>query len=331
MKQFRKIVFLLAAAIISLAGCSKKEEEELQQEQYQAPFTGEQTVERTDRRPIVAVINNHPLARPQSGIAEADQLYEFLAEGGMTRFAAVFQSEMPENTGPVRSARDYFVRLAEGMDAFFIAHGYSPDAKTLLDNQTVDHINGMQYDGSLFERSAVRRPPHNSYISSEHIDEALSIVHASQKISKIPPLSFLKDGEHDKIGEIASSITVAYSSDSNFISSYGYSDETNRYYRSVKGIDTIDKANERRVEIANVAVMEMNHETIDGQGRLSIDLQSGGRAMLFHEGIARPVQWQNRDGFLVLVEENGNAVRLTPGMTWNHIVPSLAETVTYTP
>lgn len=331
MNLFRNTIFLLAAAVISLAGCSKTEQTEVQPETMQAPFSGERTTERLDRRPVVAVINNHPLARPQSGIAEADQLYEFLAEGGMTRFAAVFQSEMPENTGPVRSARDYFVRLAEGMDAFFIAHGYSPDAKTLLENQTVDHINGMQYDGSLFERSADRRPPHNSYISSEHIDEALSIVHASKKISKIPPLSFLNDGEHDKIGEIASSITVAYSSDSNFISSYGYSDEKNRYYRSVKGIDTIDKANERRVEIANVAVMEMNHETIDGQGRLSIDLQSGGRAMLFHEGIARPVQWQNRGGFLVPVEENGNAVRLTPGMTWIHIVPSLAEAVTYTP
>ena len=101
--------------------------------------------------------------------------------------AALFQSKVPDQIGPIRSARDYFVHLAEGMDAFYIAHGYSPDAKKLLDDRVVDYINGIHHDGTLFERSADRRAPHNSYISKEHIAEAFSLVNASKKITASRP------------------------------------------------------------------------------------------------------------------------------------------------
>ena len=87
----------------------------------------------------------------------------------MTRLLALFQSELPEEIGPIRSARDYFVHIAKGLDAFYVAHGYSPDAKQLLENRVVDNVNGMQYDGTLFKRSKDRKAPHNSYISEENM------------------------------------------------------------------------------------------------------------------------------------------------------------------
>ena len=324
--------FLLTAAVglLCLSGCSK--DSDVSKEQA-SPFTGEMVSETFDNRPILATISNNPSARPQSGLADADQIYEFLAEGGITRYAALFQSNVPDQMGPIRSARDYFVQLAEGMDAFYIAHGYSPDAKKLLDERVVDHVNGMKYDGTLFERSADRRAPHNSYISKEHIEEAFQLVNASEKITEQPSFSFLNSDESDKIGDMASSVQVSYSSDPNFISSYLYDETVNRYYRSVKGIDTVDKLNERRIELANIIVMEMNHQTVDQEGRLAIDLQSGGQAMLFHEGIARPIEWQKKDGFLLPMEQ-GASVKLTVGKTWIHIVPSLSgpsTSVTYTP
>ncbi|CAM5214030.1 hypothetical protein UACE39S_04412 [Ureibacillus acetophenoni] len=68
-------------------------------------------------RPIIATINNHPAARPQSGLGSADVVYEMLAEGDVTRFLALYQSELPEKIGPVRSARDYFIEIALGLDA----------------------------------------------------------------------------------------------------------------------------------------------------------------------------------------------------------------------
>ncbi|WP_249685590.1 DUF3048 domain-containing protein, partial [Bacillus velezensis] len=83
-------------------------------------------------------------------------IYELLAEGNVTRFLAIYQSELPENIGPVRSARFYFIDMAKGFPALYVAHGYSPEAKTMLDHRIVDHINGMAYDCILFSRSRDR-------------------------------------------------------------------------------------------------------------------------------------------------------------------------------
>lgn len=325
-----------AVSLICLGGCSSKDQSEPEQQEKPnevSLFTGEKMADSMDNRPILATISNIPAARPQSGLSDADQIYEFLAEGQVTRYAALFQSKVPDQLGPIRSARDYFVQLAVGMDAFYVAHGYSPDAKKLLDEQVVDHINGINHDGTLFERSADRRAPHNSYISKEHIEEAFSLANASEKITARPSFSFLNPDESDKIGDIASAVQVSYSSDPNFISTYQYNQQANRYYRSVNGIETVDKLNERRIELANIIVMEMDHQTVDQQGRLAIDLESGGPAMLFHEGIAKSIEWQNKDGFLTPMDQ-GIPVKLTAGKTWIHIVPSLSgpsTSVTYTP
>ncbi|WP_374701220.1 DUF3048 domain-containing protein [Thalassobacillus sp. C254] len=74
-------------------------------------------------------MNNHPEARPQSGLQHADVVYEVLSEGAVTRFVAIYQSQQPVRIGPVRSARGYHINLANGFDAFFVTHGWSPEAE----------------------------------------------------------------------------------------------------------------------------------------------------------------------------------------------------------
>ena len=188
-----KIRYLFAATMLSAAvisGCSNKEEtkepigeieevEDVKEDEilaeaaevlpYVMPFTGERVAEEVTTRPILATINNHPQARPQSGLASADVVYEMLAEGDVTRFLALFQSEIPESIGPIRSARSYFIDIANGLDTFYIAHGYSPEAKSMLERKVVENINGMHYDGTFFKRSSARKAPHNSYISGENV------------------------------------------------------------------------------------------------------------------------------------------------------------------
>ena len=61
------------------------------------------------RRPLVVMIENHIDARPQSGLSQADVIYEVVAEGGITRFASVFYCKDAPLIGPVRSARVYFI------------------------------------------------------------------------------------------------------------------------------------------------------------------------------------------------------------------------------
>jgi hypothetical protein len=69
------------------------------------------------RRPITAVVENHADSRPQSGLYNADVVYEVVAEGGITRFLSVFYCGVSADDvkiAPVRSARVYFVDWAAG-------------------------------------------------------------------------------------------------------------------------------------------------------------------------------------------------------------------------
>ncbi len=328
----------LLAGLVLLGGCSNDKEELMTEEakeqegtlQRTAPFTGV-LEESSDRRPILATINNHPLARPQSGLSQADFVYEVLAEGNITRLLALYQSKLPIEIGPIRSARDYFVDIADGLDAFYIAHGYSPDAKELLESGTIDNINGMQYDGTYFVRSSERKAPHNSYISKEHLEAALEDLSIDAEISKVPPLSFHPDAESAKLGEIASTIIVGMP-DANFTSTYVFDPMEKVYEREVNGIITTDKADDKKVTPANILVMEAPYTTIDAEGRQSLDLTHGGPAVLFQNGVALRLEWKQIDGVITPVQ-NGVPAKLVPGQTWVHIVreQSIDNTTTYTP
>lgn len=356
MKGKMKAWLFIAIAMLLMSACSKEEvmeepekepdkvievaepeeeEEEVEEvvPKFMSPFTGIFEEEENMQRPILVTINNHPLARPQSGISEADIVYEFIAEGNVTRLLAVFQSELPEQVGPVRSARDYFIHVAKGLDAFYVAHGYSPDALALLQKGYVDNINGMYYDGTLFKRSTDRKAPHNSYTSAESILLGAEKTNASMEISKLPSLSFHDSIESAKVGVQANIAVVHNGSHPNFTSTYMYDEIQNTYIRSVNDIVTIDKSNDEEVELSNILVFEAVHRTIDNVGRQSVDIETGGKAMLFQAGMMREIEWKNIDGILTPIED-GVPAKLVPGKTWIHIVPTkpgLGTSVTYTP
>ncbi|TQR15471.1 DUF3048 domain-containing protein [Psychrobacillus soli] len=300
---------------------------------YVAPFTGIRSEEELTQRPIIVTMNNHPLARPQSGIAQADIVYEMLAEGNVTRFLALYQSDIPDVIGPVRSARDYFVEVAKGLDAFYIAHGYSPDAQKMLNARVVDNINGMQYDGILFKRSKERKAPHNSYISNENILAGAEKVGASMEIHKVPSYSFYDSIEGAKIGNPVSTISIQYGSGASFENQYTYLPESGIYERKTGGVVTIDKESGEPVEIANVIFMEIPHKTIDNAGRQQLTLTDGGKAYLFQAGTMKEIEWENIDGMLIPME-NGVPAKLVPGKSWISFVPTntgLENMVNYLP
>lgn len=61
------------------------------------------------RRPLGVMVENSKVARPQSGLSSADIIYEAVAEGGITRFLAVFYCQDADVVGPIRSARTYYL------------------------------------------------------------------------------------------------------------------------------------------------------------------------------------------------------------------------------
>ena len=337
--MLKRWIAVSAAAMLLVSGCSKEKTEEPENQDtekaeeatkgvssekelpFHYPLTGFGSEAEVDGRAVAVMINNHPKARPQSGLNQADIVYELLAEGDVTRFLAIFQSEQPEMIGPVRSSRDYYIELAKGYDSLYIAHGYSPEAKELLDQGYIDNLNGMQYDGTLFKRESFRQAPHNSYISFENV---LKGAKERNYVMENEPesLAFLSKEDAKAIqGEDADSAMISYLDNELFNVIYEYDAAREKYKRYSNGELTADYKSGEPVLLDNIFIAEADHKVVDSAGRRDINLTSGGKGYLLQKGKVTEVKWENIDGRILPVL-NGKQAGLVPGKTWINIVPS---------
>ncbi|GAH19229.1 unnamed protein product, partial [marine sediment metagenome] len=116
-------------------------------------------------RPLSIMVENSEGARPQSGLDKANIVYEVLAEGGITRFLAIFYDRDAEEVGPIRSARPYFVSKSLEHQAIYVHVGGSEEAYNFIKEEKIDDINEF-VDFQPFWRSKNRKPPHNLYTST---------------------------------------------------------------------------------------------------------------------------------------------------------------------
>jgi len=335
----KKWAVAVAAILLLLSGCREKEivkkpvekedtivkdqvkEEVKEVSPYSYPLTGIATDANSNERAVAVMINNSPKARPQSGLDKADIVYEVLAEGDITRFLAIFQSERPTKIGPVRSARDYYIELAKGFGALYIAHGWSVEAKKMLESNYIDNLNGMIYDGTLFQRSKTRKAPHNSYITYENILKGAKQKNYSMETSP-PGFTFMSEEERKNInGNQAISVKISYSKSGIFNSSFEFDSKLGKYMRYSGGEQTVDLDTKQPVLLDNILIIETSHKIIDSAGRRDIDLSSGGKGYLLQMGKVNEVEWANKDGRIVPVK-NGEEVPFVQGKTWVNIVPS---------
>lgn len=324
--------------VFAFSGCKQEEadtkpqdkpepvpEEKVEEESYEFtyPLTGIGTNEDIDRRVVAVMINNHPKARPQSGLAQADIVYEVLAEGDLTRFLAFFQSEIPEKVGPVRSARDYYIELAQGYDALYVCHGNSPEAKEMMDRGVVDNLNGLYYDGTLFKRADFRKAPHNSYITYDNIEKGADKRDYAMT-QTVPSMLFYTEDELKQVDNgtrTANEVDIRYSSRSYAGVTFRYDEQTGKYERYSADEQTIDYETKDPVLLDNLFIVETRHRVIDDAGRREIDLVSGGKGYLIQKGVVTEVEWKNVDGRIVPFE-NGIEAKFVPGKTWVNLIPT---------
>ncbi|WP_455660392.1 DUF3048 domain-containing protein [Pradoshia sp.] len=334
--MLKKICTFMIICTVLLAGCKGNKEPESVKEEGSTstnnsqvyPLTGLEAEEGDDHRAIAVMVNNHPKARPQSGLSKADVVYEVLAESNITRFLAIYQSEFPETFGPVRSARDYYIRLAKGYDSLFVFHGWSPEAKKLIESNYIDSLNGLNYDGTLFERASFRKAPHNSYITYDHVMKGAEEKGYDMN-SGTPEYTFMTEEEAQELeGESYTKISVSYNSPS-FDVTYEYNEDSEMYSRYTAGVRTEDYGTNDPVELANILIIEAEHKVVDKKGRRDIDLESGGNAYLLQKGKLHKIQWESKDHRIIPVVD-GEEVKLVPGKTWINVMPisGLTQSVT---
>ncbi|CDQ20614.1 Protein of unknown function [Halobacillus karajensis] len=348
----RKLTFFSLLAVLFLAACNEeagatkpeeaagdepaveedrekaeKEEKEVAEDNEKQdedtewyPLTGKASTEHTDQRVVSVMVNNHTKARPQSGLSQADIVYEILAEGQITRFLALFHSHIPDKIGPVRSARPYFFQIADGYDALYTYHGASASINQKVANSGVDYLDGSVYDnnGWLFQRSSDRLSPHNSYLLTDGIKRAAES-QGYQASAEVEGLPFSE--KDDFVGIPIDEVQIAYGSRTQV--NFTYDPEDKQFLRSSDGEPTVDQLNGERVSVENVWIIETDHRVIDNAGRRDIDLTSGGNGYLLQKGQMKEVKWKNVDGRL-LPFENGRPLAFTPGQTWVNIIPENA-------
>jgi hypothetical protein len=106
--------------------------------------------------PLAVMVDNFPSARPQTGLGSANIVYEALAEGGISRFLAIFTAPDPGLVGPVRSARHYYVYWAAEYNAPIVHILASDEGYAAIAHTGLPDLDEHRGDPG-FHRSACRR------------------------------------------------------------------------------------------------------------------------------------------------------------------------------
>lgn len=283
--------------------------------------------ETAERRPIAVVMDNHPDARPATGLSEADIVYETLAEGGITRFLAVYQTQAPTDIGPIRSARVYFNELAAEWGAVYAHVGGNSDALTALKAESYPALaNADQYFYEpYFHRIKTKPAPHNVHTSLDRLSQLATDNHWNTQ-AKFKPWNY-KEPEPQQNPK-KQTITIPFSTPQ-YAVSYTYDPAKKAYIRKLGGILATD--NGTAITPTNIVIQFANSfpTQTDTIGSISFNLDQGGKAIIIHNGVVIKGGWKKADGQTRFYADTGAEVALSPGQTWVEIVPTeLAAKVT---
>ncbi len=307
----------------------RKVAEKVKQEppmKYYAPLTGVEVVDQAaTSKPVTAImLENSPDARPQSGLKEAEVVYEAIAEGGITRFAALYQQNKPELIGPVRSIRPYYIDWVVPYNASFAHSGGSARATQEINSGAHRNI-GQPTNAAYYWRATDRFAPHNVYTSSAKLDE----LNQAKGYTSSSPKGFVR-GEATLSETPASIVNVTISSPT-FNSSYAYDSASKQYLRSQGGAPHLDR---EKGQIAASVVIVLNvNETREFQDttREVITTLGSGPVTIFQNGTVITGTWNRatRDDQYTFVDTTGKPVTLAAGMTWVTAIPNGPGSVTW--
>jgi hypothetical protein len=260
------------------------------------------------------MIENHPDARPQSGLNKAGIVFEAVAEGGITRFNALFLEGQPKNIGPVRSVRPYYIDLFLPFDAAIAHAGGSADGLYKL---KVLHVKNLDYllGSSAYHRIASRYAPHNLYTSMAALDK----VSKARGYTKSKFISWLRKPEDPAKKPKVRKIDF-FLSGLLYNVHYDYDAKHNAYRRSEGGGPHIDANTNRQLEPKVVVALSMHYSQ---SGEYSVYRTRGkGTMFVFQDGHVQKGTWKkggSRSQFKFFDSE-GKPLALNPGQTWVTLV-----------
>lgn len=304
----------------------EKENESIN-ETFRSPLSGLiGDKEKINRRPVAVMIDNHVAAKWQSGLSQAEIVYEILAEGTITRYMAIFLMNEPNLIGPIRSSRPYFIKKALEYDSIYAHCGGSEQAYDMLKKLKVDNLDEIRNAGYSFFRyyDTGKKAEHTLYSSMEKLRYGQK-VHRYREEPEFISFNFYKE---DTVidGDDANEILIKYYK--NNYTKYVYDVEKKEYirykkYREKDDLELhIDEYDGKIIKTKNIIIQRADTKIIDNYGRREIQLIGEGEGYFITNGKMIPVRWKkdsikDKTRYYSL---SGDEIKLNPGVTWIQVI-----------
>lgn len=357
MKQSRRRIFawLLAAGLTlgMLSGCSEvtpnsepESSEEVSEpvssepesseevssepetvEGNQNPLTGlyDLSEDAVGKRPVAIMINNIKIALPQSGISQADIMYEMVVEGGITRMMAVYSDyNAVPTTGSIRSARHNYLELALPHDAIYVHFGGSNIAYDKIKAYGLtDDLDGLKNMTPFTQDKALaasKGQEHSFYTTGALLSKGIAAknIRTESKVTSTA-FNFAKEYTAASDAEGCSAISVPFS---NYVTAkFTYNADTDSYDKQQFGAAHMDANTGKAASVHNVFVLYTNIYTMDKKGHQQIDLNSGS-GYYCTGGKYQKISWSKNgvNAPIVYKDASGNELSVSAGNSWVCIV-----------
>lgn len=290
------------------------------------PLTGEQVESAADvpDQPALAVkIDNHPRARPQAGLNEADIVFEENVEN-LTRFAAVFHSESSDPVGPIRSARHQDVHVLEAFNTpLFAQSGGNASVMRAVEDADLISLTPSNAAG-FYRRSGRGGNPHNLYSSVSALR-----ANTPRNFEAPEPVFYFLEPDQTVAGDPASVVDVAMDG---VAVRWEYDGTSDRYYRWQN-----DQPHETeltgQVWADNVVVMDAEYRHHPGDGNPTAQTLGTNTVTVFSGGTVQTGVWLRfqPDGPFAFFDnvDDLNEIEMEPGRTWVEITRDDRDALTW--
>jgi hypothetical protein len=276
-------------------------------------LSGLQVDRSANLRPVTAVmIENSTDARPQSGLSQAGVVFEAIAEGGITRFLALFQDTAPADVGPIRSARPYYIQWELGFDGAYAHVGGSPEALADIKAWNVRDLDQFANGGS-YHRITTRAAPHNVYTSIATLNQ----LEAAKGYTSSTFTGFTRKKEAPIKIPTAKTIDLAISGPLYNVH-YDYIAASNSYNRSEGGAPHLDANGNAQISPKVVIALVMPYGLEADDHHSQYTTIGSGQAFIFQDGGVVAGQWTKASSTsqFVFTDAAGKPIPLNPGQTW---------------
>jgi len=277
---------------------------------WRAPLTGLPDPDQLTRHrsALTIKIDNTPAAHPQFGIQDADVVYEEIVEGQITRLAAIFNSRLPTEVGPVRSVRRTDRELVYPIGGLFAFSGGAQYAVSSIETAPVKLIQESNAGAAMF-RDPSRPPPHNL------LANAVLLMKFNGVPNPPPALFTYRSSSTPATGARVNAFYVDFAA--GYETSYTWDQQTFSWDRSIFGAPDVC-ATGQRVSPANVIVMNVLYRGGVGVEGSYAQLTGSGTVEVFSAGRVQRGTWSRSSLSKPIMYTNagGKVIALTPGQTW---------------